>query len=244
MRVVCLAVLVGISSAGQVLSLLRPNGRARLVERGPLGADDVVEDFKLSLQRLRAAPNASQCLRTVLGYIERASSQPGSASRAICKWDPEFCNHVAPTPEALACLRAAGFDRETKDASGTPYLAQRRVPPRVLRALARELRAALDAEGGAAPPAPPPNASALVEASSAKRSAEKKARPTQAPGASQEHQLVEQIMGMISGIIKELERQAGRNPTQHLPGVSCCCCRRPPAHSRARARAGAGRRRT
>ena len=65
-------------------------------------------------------------------------------------WDPEFCEHVAPTPEARECLLAAGFvDLEANDASGTPYLAHRHIPPRMLRAMALELkRQSAELEGG------------------------------------------------------------------------------------------------
>ena len=89
---------------------------------------------------------AGRALRAVLGYIERASAHPRSK---ICMWDPEFCEHVAPTPEARECLLAAGFVAlETNDASGTPYLAHRRIPPRMLRAMALELkRQAAELEG-------------------------------------------------------------------------------------------------
>ena len=225
MRVVpiLLAALVDLVGAGQVLSSMRQPGRVRTTERGAVGSgEDTLESFRACVQRLRATPNAALSLRAVLGYIERASAHPRSK---ICMWDPEFCNHVAPTPEARECLLVAGFVAlETNDASSTPYLAQRRVPPRVLRAMALELKrqsSALEGgggSGGGAAPAPPPNASSAV----AKPQSEKRAKPTSAdaalrreaerlgtgaPTAVAEAEQVEQIMGMITGIIKELERQ-------------------------------------
>jgi hypothetical protein len=231
MRVVpilLVAALLDLVGAGQVLSSMRQSGRVRTTERGAVGSgDNTLESFRQCVQRLRATPDAALSLRAVLGYIERASAHPRSK---ICMWDPEFCNHVAPTPEARECLLAAGFVAlETNDASNTPYLAQRRVPPRVLRAMALELKrqsAALEAggDGGGAPPAPPPNASSAL----AKPQSEKRAKPTSAgaalrreaerlgtgvPTAVAEAEQVEQIMGMISGIIKELERQVCRHTT-------------------------------
>ena len=242
---ILLAALVDLVGAGQVLSSMRQSGRVRTTERGAVGSgEDTLESFRHCVQRLRATPNAALSLRAVLGYIERASAHPRSK---ICMWDPEFCNHVAPTPEARECLLAAGFVAlETNDASSTPYLAQRRVPPRVLRAMALELKrqsAALEGgggSGGGAPPAPPPNASSAV----AKPQSEKRAKPTSAdaalrreaerlgtgaPTAVAEAEQVEQIMGMITGIIKELERQVCCTPlsahaSRHLTTCHLTIC--------------------
>tara|TARA_B100000795_G_scaffold264076_1_gene244093 strand:+ start:105 stop:824 length:720 start_codon:yes stop_codon:yes gene_type:complete len=232
-NILLVAALLDLVGAGQVLSSMRQPGRVRTTERGAVGSgEDTLESFRHCVQRLRATPNAALSLRAVLGYIERASAHPRSR---ICMWDPEFCTHVAPTPEARECLLAAGFVAlETNDASSTPYLAQRRVPPRVLRAMALELKrqsAALEAGGGGgggAPPAPPPNASSAL----AKPQSEKRAKPTSAdaalrreaerlgtgaPTAVKEAEQVEQIMGMISGIIKELERQVCSTQPRRTP---------------------------
>ena len=256
------AALLDLVGAGQVLSSMRQSGRVRTTERGAVGSgEDTLESFRHCVQRLRATPNAALSLRAVLGYIERASAHPRSK---ICMWDPEFCNHVAPTPEARECLLAAGFVAlETNDASSTPYLAQRRVPPRVLRAMALELKrqsAALEGgggSGGGAPPAPPPNASSAVAKpqsekrakptsadAAAKPQSEKRSKPTSAdaalrreaerlgtgaPTAVAEAEQVEQIMGMITGIIKELERQVCCTPlsahaSRHLTTCHLTIC--------------------
>jgi len=213
MRVVPLlvAALLDLAGAGQVLSSMRPSARVGTTERGALGSgDDTLESFRHCVQRLRDTPNAARSLRAVLGYIERASAHPRSK---ICMWDPEFCEHVAPTPEARECLLAAGFVAlETNDASGTPYLAHRRIPPRMLRAMALELKrqaAELEGGGGGAPPAPPPNASSALAKPRADAGVRREAERlgTGAPTAVAEAEQVEQIMGMITGIIKELERQ-------------------------------------
>ena len=206
MRVVPLlvAALLDLAGAGQVLSSMRPSARVRTAERGAVGSgDDTLESFRHCVQRLRDTPNAARSLRAVLGYIERASAHPRSK---ICMWDPEFCEHVAPTPEARECLLAAGFVAlETNDASGTPYLAHRRIPPRMLRAMALELKrqaAELEGGGGGAPPAPPPNASSALAKPRADAGVRREAERlgTGAPTAVAEAEQVEQIMGMITGI--------------------------------------------
>ena len=223
MRVVPLlvAALLDLAGAGQVLSSMRPSARVGTTERGAVGSgDDTLESFRHCVQRLRDTPNAARSLRAVLGYIERASAHPRSK---ICMWDPEFCEHVAPTPEARECLLAAGFVAlETNDASGTPYLAHRRIPPRMLRAMALELKrqsAELEGGGGGAPPAPPPNASSALAKPSADARVRREAERlgTGAPTAVAEAEQVEQIMGMITGIIKELERQVRSTPPRHTP---------------------------
>ena len=223
MRVVPLlvAALLDLAGAGQVLSSMRPSARVRTTEHGAVGSgDDTLESFRHCVQRLRDTPNAARSLRAVLGYIERASAHPRSK---ICMWDPEFCEHVAPTPEARECLLAAGFVAlETNDASGTPYLAHRRIPPRMLRAMALELKrqsAELEGGGGGAPPAPPPNASSALAKPRADAGVRREAERlgTGAPTAVAEAEQVEQIMGMITGIIKELERQVRSTPPRHTP---------------------------
>ena len=205
--------LAGGVHSGQVLSSLRPAVRAR-ASLEPANANEV-DDVALLVQKLvDSSPNATLSLRAVYLYLERV--QQRGASRAICMWDPAFVQLVAPSPEARACLEAAGFDRETVDArSGAPYLQQRRrVSPRVLRALTLELRRALvamgDGDGATAAPAAPArrNATSVVAVANGGPQAEQQPRPPRAPAASPEHRLVEQISGMISGLIKELERQA------------------------------------
>jgi hypothetical protein len=217
---ILVAALLDLAGAGQVLSSMRQSARVRTTERGAVGSgDDTLESFRHCVQRLRDTPNAARSLRVVLGYIERASAHPRSK---ICMWDPEFCEHVAPTPEARECLLAAGFVAlEANDASGTPYLAHRHIPPRMLRAMALELKrqsAELEGGGGGTPPAPPPNASSALAKptrdAGVRREVEYGWGYTGAPTAVAEAEQVEQIMGMITGIIKELERQVCR--ARHL----------------------------
>ena len=228
MRVVpiLIAALLDLAGAGQVLSSMRQSARVRTTERGAVGSgDDTLESFRHCVQRLRDTPNAARSLRVVLGYIERASAHPRSK---ICMWDPEFCEHVAPTPEARECLLAAGFVAlEANDASGTPYLAHRHIPPRMLRAMALELKrqsAELEGGGGGTPPAPPPNASSALAKptrdAGVRREVERGWGYTGAPTAVAEAEQVEQIMGMITGIIKELERQVC-TPPRHTPHDTC-----------------------
>ena len=126
-------------------------------------------------------------------------------------------------PGGLACLQAAGFGGVEKDArTGTPYLVMRRLPARTLRALCSQVGVQLlvaeerDAEDEVArlvADSPPTDATAAILAAqaalAAERSAEGDGGSDKPGGPSKEEELVQQISGMISGLISELEGQAG-----------------------------------
>ena len=228
-----LSLLAAPASAGGVLSrLLRIGARGRATSvstTGGGGHHDVdLAAFGDAVARLREqAPNATRSLRALADVLERAAARPGDAgARRVCVWDPDFRAHLNGVPGGLACLQAAGFGGVEKDArTGTPYLVMRRLPARTLRALCSQVGVQLlvaeerDAEDEVArlvADSPPTDATAAILAAqaalAAERSAEGDGGSDKPGGPSKEEELVQQISGMISGLISELEGQAGAPP--------------------------------
>jgi len=211
---------------GQVVSALRRRSppSSRQAVGSSLGGSALAEstadldEFKQCIRRLRNEPAGASLLRTLLGYIERVRVQPHrKTSHHICQWEPGFRAFVSASPVSLHCLIAAGWSEQHTDARGTPYLLMRRSHAATLSALGALCRAELaDAEReGPQQEAELPQ-SLLAEA----RAVQVKPASTPAPergGADSatdqsedalERPMIEQLQGMISGLISELERHS------------------------------------
>ena len=226
-----LSLLAAPASAGGVLSrLLRIGARGRATSVSTTGGGGHHEvdltAFGDAVARLREqAPNATRSLRALADVLERAAARPGDAgARRVCVWDPDFPR--APQRRAGGRVPAGGGVRRRREgrADGTPYLVMRRLPARTLRALCSQVGVQLlvaeerDAEDEVArlvADSPSTDATAAILAAQAALAAERAEGSGGADkpgGPSKEEELVQQISGMISGLISELEGQAGAPP--------------------------------
>jgi hypothetical protein len=243
LRSLLLLAVLGVASAGSVVSALRPRAADTLRHSGlPTGAERTLEPgdvgaFRLQLERLSAeAPDAPGALRSLLSFV-RLHGPRGRSHPSICLWDPAVRDFLACSPSALACLRGAGFCTERRDRHGAPFLEAQRLPRASMSAMEAACEDALataEAAAGAAgsrhrpgrfEPRPRLRADRRApeggeeegcagagKASAGEGSAleaDDGEEEDEAPAeeADTEGGLVEQLQGMIAGLIAEIERQ-------------------------------------
>jgi len=228
MRWLTLFALLGGALGGSVVSTLRSRQPVAPAGSRPAVALDDVARFRLNLQRLSASTeDPRSALRSLLGFV-RLNAKGGRDRPSVCLWDPAVKAFLADSPSALACLRAAGYDRERRDRDGTPFLEAQRMPRAAMEAIAAACEAALTA-AEAAPP--PPRARASVVARAAQLDSPKRGSSDPDGGAAEEEaangeggeaaageaepteeyeedsDIEKKLQGMMRGFISEIERQ-------------------------------------